>query len=355
MPKAVSIRRPRPRRAVQRMKPYSPPTSDRYGKVRLDFNENTVGCSPRVARVLKSRVARDFLAVYPEYEKARQKMAGFFGVKSDRILFTNGTDEAIHLLVSTYVDDGGEVVIPSPTYAMFRFYAELAGAALRLIPYRKDLAFPLEEMLSAITAKTRLVLVANPNNPTAGAIRLKEIEAILRRARNAAVLIDEAYYEFCGITALKRLSRFPNLFVSRTFSKVYGLAGLRMGCLFSQAGNIQLVRKGQSPYSVNSIGVMCALEAIEDQDYIRSYVEEALEAREMLRRGLDRLGIRCYPSQANFVLAEFGDSAGQVCGYLREKGLLTRNRSHELPGTVRITAGKKSQARKLLACLREVI
>ena len=355
MPKAASIRQPRPRRAVRKMKPYSPPTSDRYGKVRLDFNENTVGCSPRVAQALRSRVGRDFLAVYPEYEKARQKMAEFFGVKPDRILFTNGTDEAIHLLASTYVDDGGEVVIPSPTYAMFRFYAELAGAALRLIPFRKDLTFPLEEMLSAITARTRLVLVANPNNPTAGAIRLKEIEAILRQARNAAVLIDEAYYEFCGITALRRLSRFPNLFVSRTFSKVYGLAGLRMGCLFSQGDNIQLVRKGQSPYSVNSVGVVCALEAIEDQDYIRSYVEEALEAREMLCRGLDRLGIRYYPSQANFVLAEFGKRAGQVCDYLRDKGLLTRDRSHELPGTVRITAGKKSQARKLLARLREVL
>ena len=355
MPKAVSIRRPRPRRAVQRMKPYSPPTSDRYGKVRLDFNENTVGCSPLVARVLRSRVAPDFLAVYPEYEKARQKMAAFFGVNAGQFLFTNGTDEAIHLLVSTYVDEGGEVVIPSPSYAMFRFYAELAGATLRLVSYRNDLAFPLEEMLSAITAKTRLVLVANPNNPTAGAIRVKEIEAILHRARNAAVLIDEAYYEFCGITALKRLARFPNLFVSRTFSKVYGLAGLRMGCLFSQTDNIQLVRKGQSPYSVNSVGVMCALEAIKDQDYISSYVEEVLEARDMLCRGLDRLGIRFYPSQANFVLAKFGDSAGRVCDSLREKGLLTRNRSHELPGTVRITAGKKSQARKLLACLREVL
>ena len=184
---------------------------------------------------------------------------------------------------------------------------------------------------------------------------MKEIEAILRRARNAAVLIDEAYHEFCGITALKRLSRFPNLFVSRTFSKVYGLAGLRMGCLFSQAENIRSVRKGQSPYSVNSIGVMCALEAIEDQDYIRSYVEEALEAREMLCRGLERLEIHYYPSQANFVLVKFGKRAGEVCGYLQDKGLLTRDRSHEIPGTVRITAGKKSQARKLLACLREVL
>ena len=134
------------------MKSYSPPTGGRYGKVRLDFNENTVGCSPRVLRLLKSRLGRDFLAVYPEYEKPLQTMADFFGVKSGQILFTNGTDEAIHLMVNTYVNEGEEVVIPSPTYAMYQFYAELGGATVQLIPYRENLAFPLEEMVSAITA-----------------------------------------------------------------------------------------------------------------------------------------------------------------------------------------------------------
>jgi histidinol-phosphate aminotransferase len=227
------------------------------------------------------------------------------GLQPDQLLFSDGTDEAIHLLCSTYVEPGDEVVMPWPTFPMFRFYVQVAGGEPRRISYRQpDLAFPLDELLAAITPRTRLVLVANPNNPTGSAIGLGEIEKILQKAENAAVLIDEAYYEFYGLTALQLLPDYPNLFVSRTFSKAFGLAGLRVGCLLSQAENITSVRKGQSPYSVNSLGVLCASEAVEDQDYVRAYVRDVLEAREILLSGLSRLGVRFYPTQANFVLAD---------------------------------------------------
>ena len=345
-----------PRRAVERMAPYSPPTAGRAGKLRLDFNENTVGCSPRVLAALKRLVSRETLAVYPEYGDARTRISDFFGVRPEELLFTNGTDEAIQVLINTYVDGGDRVVVLDPSYAMYRFYAELAGAEVVKTPYRAgDLAFPLEELLEAITPATRAVLIANPNNPTGTAIDGAGLRRILERAAQAAVLVDEAYFEFHGVTALPFRAEFPNLFVSRTFSKVYGMAGLRLGCLFSQAENIAWLHKAQSPYSVNALAVLCAAEAVQDREYIDAYVREALESRRLLCRALDRRKIPYYASAGNFVLARFGDRSCAVRDGLRERGVLVRDRGHEIAGTLRITVGKKAQLRKFLAALREVL
>jgi histidinol-phosphate aminotransferase len=357
MSESVEVKRPtlRPREAILRMAPYSPPTTGRQGKLRLDFNENTVGCSPRVVEFLKQRLSREQLAVYPEYEEALRVLAAHFGVKPGQMLLTNGTDEAIQLVVHTYVEDGDEVVLLQPSYAMYRFYAEAAGACLREIRYRSgDLGFPLEELLEAVGAQTRAVLIANPNNPTGTGVTLEGIRRILARAPWAAVLIDEAYYEFSGVTALGLLAEAPNLFVSRTFSKVYGLAGLRAGCIFSQQQNIEALHKGQSPYSVNVVAALAACEAVQDQEYVRSYVEETLAARNLLCEGLGRLGIRYFPSQANFVLFEAGSRAAQVRERLRERGVLVRDRSYELPGCVRVTVGTRDQVRQFLAALEEI-
>ena len=356
MPKKAPLEFPPARPAIRRMEPYRPPIDGRAGKLRLDFNENTMGCSPRVVKALRKMASAQFLSVYPEYQASRERIAPFFGVNADQLVFADGTDEAIQLMVHTYVDAGQEVLIPWPTFPIFRAAAESAGAKLRLIRYpQQTLAFPLERLLRAVTASTRLILIANPNNPTGGAIGLDEIETILRAAPRAAVLIDEAYFEFYGVTALDLLTRYPNLFVSRTFSKVYGMAGLRIGCLFSRAENMVMLRKFQSPYSVNSLAVACALEAVQDQDHIRRCVEEILEAREMLRSGLDRLQIPHYPSYANFVLARFGEQAEPVCEGLRERGVLVRDRSREIPGTVRITAGAKRQVRRMFKALADVM
>ncbi len=356
MSTAVLRAAPRVRRAVESMRPYTPPTAGRAGALRLDFNENTVGCSPRVLRALKKYATRERLAVYPEYGEARAKLAAFFGVAADELLFTNGTDEAIQVLVNTYVDAGGAVLLLAPSYAMYRFYAEAAGAAIREVSYRPaDLGFPLEDLLGAITPETRAILVANPNNPTGTAVDLDGIRRLLDRAENAAVLIDEAYFEFCGTTALGLLAGHPNLFVSRTFSKVYGLAGLRLGCLISQAANLAAMHKCQSPYSVNSLAVLCAQEAVEDGAYVERYVAEALASRRLLCRALDRLRIPYYPSAGNFVLVRFGERAVEIRDRLREKGVLVRDRSYEVPGCVRVTVGKKAQLRRFLAALREVL
>src|SRR5579871_1182001 len=191
-----------PREAVRRMAPYHPPTGGRAGKLRLDFNENTVGCSPRVIEALQKYITADALTIYPEYTDAIAKLGEFFGMAAGEFTMTNGTDEAIQLLINTFVGDQGEVLLVKPSYAMYRFYAELAGATVREIDYPADLEFPLAELLNAIGPATKAILIANPNNPTGGAIGQHEIRTILQAAPNAAVLIDEAYYEFFRMTVL---------------------------------------------------------------------------------------------------------------------------------------------------------
>jgi histidinol-phosphate aminotransferase len=346
---------PRPRQAVLKMAPYSPPTAGRADKLRLDFNENTVGCSPRVLQFLREGLTAGQLTIYPEYGEARRDVAAFFGVPQDNLLFSNGTDEAIQVLINTYVDDGDEVIVLRPSYAMYRFYAEVAGASIREIDYRADdLAFPLDELLAAITPATRAILIANPNNPTGTGLDLGGIERILDRAPRAAVLIDEAYYEFCGVTALPLVAQRPNLFVCRTFSKVFGMAAMRLGCLMSQAGNIAYLHKAQSPYSVNMLAAMAARVAVQDRDYVARYVSEVLAARDLLRSGLDRLGIGYYASQGNFILMKIGPRAVEVRDRLREKGVLVRDRSYELAGAVRVTVGTREQMERFLQELEKI-
>ena len=344
-----------PREAVLRMAPYAPPTGGRQDKLRLDFNENTVGASPQVVEFIREHLNASMLTVYPEYTEAKSELAEFFGVETDDFVLTNGTDEAIQVLVNTYVDDDDEVIVLKPAYAMYRFYCEVAGASLIEIPYRSQkLAFPLDELLEAITPKTRAVLIANPNNPTGTGTSRAAIERILERAENAAVLVDEAYYEFSGVTVLPLLNDYPNLFVSRTFSKVYGMAAMRIGCLFSQNGNVEFLHKAQSPYSVNAMAALAARAAVRDTANISKYVMEVLAARELLYVGLEYLKIPYYESMANFVLFEAGERAIEIRDKLRRKGVLVRDRSYEIPGCVRVTVGTRDQIRLFLTELEAI-
>jgi histidinol-phosphate aminotransferase len=319
--------------------------------MRLDFNENTEGASPRVTRRLRGLRA-EALAVYPEYEEALPKLARHFGVKPSQLTLTNGTDEAIQLTVNTFVDPGEPVLLPRPTYAMYRFYAQVMGAEVVEVDYPDNLSFPVEALLRKVNARTRAIFIANPNNPTGTSASRSQIAALLRAAPRAAVLVDEAYFEFSGQTVLPWIQRYPNLFVSRTFSKAYGMAAMRVGCLFSNEQNIAAVRKGQSPYSVNSVGVAAALAAVRDGAYVKRYAREVIASRTMLCAELDRLNWNYVPSDANFVLVRFGEHARRMRDALAAQRILVRDRSYELRGCVRITVGTTAQTRKLLKALR---
>jgi len=338
------------------MAPYSPPTGGRADKLRLDFNENTVGCSPKVLDYIRQHLDRNIFSVYPEYTETRAALARFFGINENQFALTNGTDEAIQVLVNTYVDDDDDVIVLHPSYAMYRFYSEVAGAAVREIPYRaEDLGFPLDELLAAIRPETKAILVANPNNPTGTGLGIDAIVRILDSAPHAAVLIDEAYYEFSGVTALPLIAKYPNLFVSRTFSKVYGMAAMRLGVLMTQAENAAFLRKAQSPYSVNLLAAIAVRAAIEDTAYVEQYVNEVLAARQMIYDGLTRLNIKHYPSEGNFVLFYAGARAIEIRDKLRDMGVLVRDRSYEIKGCVRVTVGTHEHSKRFLESLESIL
>ncbi len=338
------------------MAPYNPPLEGRGAKLRLDFNENVSGCSPKVLEVMRESPSRGFVATYPEYSEARRKLGAHLGVDADQVIVGAGTDEVISAVIHAYVDPGDEVIIPSPSFSMFKFYAQLVGGVPRMVPYRgQALSFPTDEIAHAVGSRTRAILIASPNNPTGGVLTAEQAERILQVADGCAVLIDEAYFDFHGQTMLGLLKRWPNLFVARTFSKAYGMAGLRLGVLASQAGNIDVVRKGQSPYGVNSLAIRCALAAIQDTSYVREYVREVLRARAFLYGSFDELGIPYWPSCANFVLFELGAKTKHACIALSDRGILIRDQSANIPGTARVTVGPLAETVRFLAELKGVL
>ena len=336
------------------MAPYTPPTGSRADKLRLDFNENTIGCSPRVLEALTSCLNGTALSMYPEYSAAMQDLAEFFNVSPEEFTMTNGTDEAIQLFINTFVDPGGDALMLRPSYPLYRFYLQIAGASIREVDLLDNFAFPTDQLLAAIRADTRAIFISNPNNPTGGAVGHDLLESVLDAAPHAAVLIDEAYFEFCGVTVLPRLRYYPNLFVSRTFSKVYGMAGMRCGCLFSNAANVKWLRKAQSPFSVNVLALIAARAAVKDTEFVENYIKEILAARDLACDGLRKLGIRFYPTHSNFVLFDAGNRAIPIRDALRGRGILVRERTSEIPGAVRLTIGTREQIQTFLTAMEQL-
>jgi len=233
------------RAAVKSLHAYRPPLAGRQG-LRLDFNESTIGCSPRVLARLRLLDA-EALARYPEREPVERDVARRLGLDAAQVLLTNGVDEAIHLLCSTYLEPGDEAIIVVPTFAMYAIFAQAEGARLVQVLAGENFTFPLEDVLSRIGQRTRLIAVANPNNPTGAAVACDVLLQIAQAAPHAALLVDEAYFEFHGETILDHTPWPTNLFVARTFSKAYGLAGLRIGILAGVAEQIAMVRRVASP------------------------------------------------------------------------------------------------------------
>jgi histidinol-phosphate aminotransferase len=334
---------------------YHPPLGGREG-LRLDFNENTVGCSPRVLARLREMTAEE-IARYPEREPVETLVAEYFGVEPGELLLTNGVDEAIHLLCETFLEPPDEALVVVPTFAMYEISAAATGARVITIPAGTDFRFPTSDLLSQVTPHTRLIAIANPNNPTGTVAEPVALLEIARRVPQAAILIDEAYFEFYGKTLLGEWSSLPNLFVARTFSKAYGLAGLRIGALTGKAGHISMISRVSSPYNVNGVALACLPTALTDQDYVRRYVDQVRQGREQLQRELGNLGIRYWSSEANFVLASLGSLNNAFIRSMRARGILVRDRSsdHGCEGCVRITLGTAEQTTLLLRALREAL
>jgi histidinol-phosphate aminotransferase len=270
---------------------------------------------------------------------------------------TNGVDEALHLVCETYLEPQDEAIVVTPTFSMYALYAEMTGATVRSVQAGADLQFPAQRVLEAITPATRLIMIASPNNPTGAIADRALLLKIAEHAPHAGLLVDEAYYHFHGESLLGDTARIPNLFVARTFSKAYGLAGLRIGLLAGHLDAMRFVRKVSSPYNVNSVALECLPVALEDEAYITWYAEQVRLSRERIVAELNALRVPQWPSHANFVLMKIGTQHAAVVEGMRHRGILIRDRSRDpgCDGCVRITAGTLEQTERGLAALAETL
>src|SRR5206468_3662115 len=255
-----------------------------YDGLRLHQNENTGGCSPRVLEALRALRA-DQIGFYPPYAAATEECAQQLGVEPDRIVLTNGLDEGILALAITLLrpTPGGpipEAIVPEPAFEIYRSDTEVAGGRLVQVMPRPDFRVRLDEVLAAISPATRIVFLTNPNNPTGVSIPLDDIRAIARSAPpEAVVFVDEAYAEFAGRTFIPELASFPNVVVGRTFSKAYGLAGLRIGCLVGEPAVLDPIRRAVPVYSVNVAAVVGVRAALQDQEHLEAYLRQVAESK----------------------------------------------------------------------------
>jgi len=343
---------PQARKAVMTMPEYHPPLAGRNA-LRLDFNENTIAPSPRVFARLQ-RLTAEGLTIYPERGPVEAIVAAKFGLTPDQVLLTNGVDEAIHLMACTFLDEGDEAVICTPTFFMYDVNISMMTSGLKRIQSDDSFAFPFERFMAAITPKTKLMIVASPNNPTGITVSREQLLAIAKAAPQAVLMVDEAYFHFHGETTMGDVANIPNLIVARTFSKAYGLANLRAGMIAGNARLLALVRKVVSPYNVNGVALAVLPEALADDEYLNWYILQVHQGRERLQTALHELGVHTWPSAANFVLMDIGARHKEFVTAMQQHGVLTRDRSSDpgCDGYVRITIGIEEHVTRGIAALR---
>ncbi len=251
------------RKAILERRTYEVPAEGRLGKIRLDFNENTSGCG-KAARQALARLSAKELAMYPEYDGPTRRFASYFRVRPDELALTNGGDDALRVFFDTFVEPNSHILICEPTFPMYRYYAEIAGASVKALRYTASMAFPLEDVLAALQKKPRILFLANPNNPTGTLVSKNAIARILRATTETVIVVDEAYSEFSGESAVPWTRRYPHLFVAKTFSKAAGLAGLRLGAVIAQRDSLAMVKRALPPYPVNVGALAAGVAAIED-------------------------------------------------------------------------------------------
>jgi histidinol-phosphate aminotransferase len=337
---------------------------DPHTTLRLHLNENTSGCSPAVLAAIRSIDAIE-AATYPNATPATTAAERYFGVEPGWVQLTDGLDDGLRVAaevarVRAMADQGerGVAVIVDPTFEMYEIYIAGVGLEIAKVPTGPDFAFPLDGVRRAITPRTRLVYLADPNNPTGQPIPNGAIEQIAEAAAGAIVVVDEAYSEFSGRSIIgPMLDRYRNIVVGRTFAKAFGLAGLRVGALVAHPATLAPMRRGLPPFSVN----ICALRALEaalaDRAHVQAYLEQTIASRNAVYDFCRRHGLRYWPSETNFVLVHLGERVQILMQAVASRGILVSGRSHQFgcDGTVRITTGMLDHTTRCLEALERAL
>lgn len=319
---------------------------------KLDWNESTIGPSPRANEAIAAHLTQGRgLNWYPRLGSADlvEALTRYTGLDADYLLTTNGSDDALHLVCSTFLDRGDEVVIPVPTYNHFMVFVQSRGAQIittqGACPFSKNLA----EIRAAMSPNTRLLYLVSPNNPTGVVYEPADVAALCEDFPNTLIVIDEAYFEFAQTTSIALVDEYANLIVTRTFSKAFGLAGLRVGYLAAHPALLGGLRRMYNPKSVNTLGQIGATAALGDLDYLDAYLAEVSQAKEILRRYFDHRAIEARITPANFVVVRVDDIQGTLEA-LEARGVYVRDRSSYpgLEGCLRMTVGTVEQTLRLI-------
>jgi histidinol-phosphate aminotransferase len=320
----------------------------------LDANENALGSVlPKVSGVELSR--------YPDplANKLREKLAKFVGVSKNKILLGNGSDEIIWLLLLAFVEANEEILTVTPTFSMYRVFAELLGLKVREVSLESDYSLNSKKFLVQVSAKTKLIFLCSPNNPTGQTIPLADLEKILKTRK--LVVLDEAYVEFApDKSAIKLLSKFPNLIILRTFSKAWALAGLRLGYGLMDSAAIEILQKVRAPYSVDSLSQKLAIEVLGKSKKMEAGDKKILIEKEKLSERLWQLGLIVFPSEANFLLLRFPSKISVSLiqkKLIKEFGIVVRDFSNKklLENCLRITIGTPNENAKLISALKKIL
>lgn len=348
---------------VEHLKPYDAVSSREKIKHnpgirhhKLDWNESTIQPSPRVREALLDFLGQDELNWYPELFHAPlyERLAAYTGSTPARILVTNGSDAALELMCQTFLDPQDNVVFPVPTYNHFVQFAELTGAELRGVTCRNPYQTEMKEIEASIDERTKIVYLVNPNNPTGNVYSPAEVLQLALRHPHVLVISDEAYFEFSGVSCVKLVDEVPNLVVTRSFSKAFSLASLRIGYLVAQESLVDNLRRVYNPKSVNMMAQVAAAAALEDLSYYRAYVREVKRSASLVESFCRRQGLRCRTTYANWVLIEFPD-ATEMARRMAEVGIHVRDRSSQLPGVVRMSLGTEAQTLDVLNRLERLL
>lgn len=333
--------------AIQKMGTYVPPLAGRWDfeGTLLDFNERTIPVCPAVRNALTNYAAHSRFYLYPFYSDFSKRIAEYAGVSEDQVLPSNGADQGIELCFRTYTKPGDKVIIPGPSFAMFAQCAGVQGNEILTPEYDvKDMSYPLEKVLDLVDENVRLIVVCNPNNPSGTLLDLEGIECLLKAAPKALILVDEAYFEFSGVSAVPLLKTYSNLVITRTFSKAFGLCGLRIGYVLTQAQNVSELMKVRGPYDLNMAAYAGVCASLENLDDMRAYVEEVMTRAKPLVEGFFKEnGVPFYPSQSNYILFRPWDKQA-VFEALKENGFMTRPQSGvNATDCIRVSIGTREQ------------
>lgn len=326
--------------------------------VKLASNENPLGPSPKA--VAAARAQLESVHLYPDGAayRLREKIASVHGVTMAEVIQGNGSNELLDLFVRTFATPEHHIVFAEPSFVVYKIASLAGGVPFSAVPLR-ELTHDLTAMVRAITDRTRLVFVANPNNPTGTHVGLAEVEAFLREVpKEVIVVMDEAYIEYADAADFPDSMRLralrERLFVVRTFSKIYGLAGMRVGYAVGPERLVDYVNRVRAPFNVTALAQAAAIAALDDQEHVEKSRRLNQVERAYLSQALGELGLKVAPSQANFVLVDLGRPARPVYDLLLRKGVIVRPFAN-LPTSLRVTLGTHQQNQRFLAALREVL